>query len=151
MKRLLLISFVLMLFANLSYASFPVLPTEQTEIAIDNITYQQAPWYISVKNAILFLATCIFGLAFLSVFISEGFIVNDREGPVVLLLLPLLLATASFFGSVFFGKKIWGGRGNFRGSGDGLAKKTLIWIVSISIFLFLFLSLIGMGGSGMGG
>jgi len=140
-----------MLFANLSYASFPVLPTEQTEIAIDNITYQQAPWYISVKNAILFFATCIFGFAFLSVFISEGFIVNDREGPVVLLLLPLLLAAASFFGSVFFGKKIWGGRGNFRGSGDRLAKKTLIWIVSISIFLFLFFSLIGMGGSGMGG
>jgi hypothetical protein len=127
------------------------LPTEQREITIVNITYQLATWYISVKNAIIFLATFIFGLVFLSLFISEGFIVNDREGPVVLLLLPLFLATASFFGSVFFGKKIWGSRGNFRGSGDGLAKKTLIWIVSISIFLFLFLSLISLGGSGMGG
>ena len=78
----------------------------------------------------------------MSVFISEGFIVNDREGPVALLLIPLLLATASFFGSVFFGKKIWGGGGNFRASGDRLAKKILIWIVPISIVLFLSLSLL---------
>ena len=148
MKYLILLLITLITFTDVSYASFPVLPTEQTEISIYNITYQQAPWYISVKNVILFLATCIFGFAFLSLFITEVIIEEGSEGPVVLL--ALLLATASFFGSVFFGKKIWGGGGNFRASGDRLAKKILIWIVPISIVLFLFLGLTSIG-SGMGG
>jgi len=145
MKYLILLLITLITFTDVSYASFPVLPTEQTEISIYNITYQQTPWYISVKNVILFLATCIFGFAFLSLFFSEY--AERSEGPAVLF---LLLATASFFGSVFFGKKIWGGGGNFRASGDRLAKKILIWIVPISIVLFLFLGLSSIG-SGMGG
>ena len=145
MKYLILLLITLITFTDVSYASFPVLPTEQTEISIYNITYQQAPWYISVKNVILFLATCIFGFAFLSLFFEEN--AERSKGPAVLF---LLLATASFFGSLFFGKKIWGGGGNFRASGDRLAKKILIWIVPISIVLSLFLGLSSIG-SGMGG
>jgi len=97
----------------------------------------------------LFLATSVFGFGLLTVFISEAFLVSDFQGWIVVL--PLLLAIAASFASVFYGKKIWGDRGNFRGSGDGLAKKIVIWTVSISIFLFLFFSIAGSAGSGMGG
>ena len=75
-----------------SFASFPILSPELEDISIANLTFQN-PWYISVKNSILFLAFSIFGLGLFSVFIDEGFIVNDYEGSKILLLLPLLLAS----------------------------------------------------------
>ena len=140
MKKMILLLITITTFTNVSYASFPVLTTEKTEIAIESLNYQN-PWYISVKNSILFLATSFFGLAALSVFIGEGFIVNDREGPIVLLLLPLLISIVSFFASVFYGKKVlW----------DRLSKKIVIWALSISAFFILLLNAVYAGG-GMGG
>ena len=73
MKKMILLLITITTFTNVSYASFPVLTTEKTEIAIESLNYQN-PWYISAKNSILFLATSFFGLAALSVFIGEGFI-----------------------------------------------------------------------------
>jgi hypothetical protein len=154
MKRIFLLLITLTTLVNISYASFPVLETNKTEIAFEKNTYidpfyisNMNPWYSSVKNTILFLASSVFGLGLLSVFISEGFIVSDREGPLVLLLLPLLLASALVYVSISYGKKIWG---DTFSSEDKLAKKMVYWIVSISIFLVLFLGLFG-GYSGMGG
>ena len=100
-----------------------------------------------VKNSILFLAFSIFGLGLFSVFIDEGFIVNDYEGSKILLLLPLLLASVFVYAAVFFGKKIFG---NSVTNSDKLSKKLVFWILLISVFLTLLIGLSGMG-SGMGG
>ena len=141
MRFLFLIIFIS--FSNISFASFPV--NEMDVVVNESVevpTYNNS-WYISVKNAILFLAASAFGLGLLSVFISEGFIVDDREGPVVLLLLPLLLSIASFFASVFYGKKIFGNR---LSKGDRLSKKIVIWSVYIFTLFILLGGLIGGGG-----
>ena len=106
MNKIVLFTF-LAIITKVSFASFPILTTEIEEFAVGNLTYQN-PWYISAKNAILFLGLSIFGLGLFSVFINEGFVVNDYEGPKVLLLLPLLLASVMLYAAVFFGKKIFG-------------------------------------------
>jgi hypothetical protein len=129
-----------------SFASFPILSPELEDISIANLTFQN-PWYISAKNSILFLAFSIFGLSLFSVFINEGFIVNDYEGSKILLLLPLLLSSALVYAAVFFGKKIFG---NSVTNSDKLSKKLVFWILLISVFLIFLIGLSGMG-SGMGG
>ena len=129
-----------------SFASFPILTNEIEDFAVGNLTYQN-PWYISAKNAILFLAFSIFGLGVFSVFIDEGFVVNDYEGPKVLLILPLLLASIVLYTAVFFGKKIFG---NSVKNVDRLSKKIVFWTLLISVFLSLLIGFSGMG-SGMGG
>ena len=136
----------LLIIPLIGFASFPILPTEIDDISLVNLTYED-PWYISAKNAILFLAFSIFGLSLFSVFVNEGFIVNDYEGSKILLLLPLILASAFFYGAIFLGKKIWG---SSISNGDKKSKKMVFWILGISIFLFFLLSFAGMG-SGMGG
>jgi len=128
------------------FASFPILTTEIEDVSIANLTFQK-PWYISAKNSILFLAFSVFGLGLFSVFINEGFIVNDYEGSKILLILPLLLSSALVYAAVFFGKKIFG---NSVTNSDKLSKKLVFWILLISVFLTLLLGLSGMG-SGMGG
>ncbi|MDA9228085.1 hypothetical protein N9O83_02770 [Flavobacteriales bacterium] len=129
-----------------SFASFPILTNEIEDFAVGNLTYQN-PWYISAKNAILFLAFSIFGLGVFSVFIDEGFVVNDYEGPKVLLILPLLIASIALYTAVFFGKKIFG---NSVKNVDRLSKKIVFWTLLISVFLSLLIGFSGMG-SGMGG
>ena len=129
-----------------TFASFPILTTEIEDIATANLTFQN-PWYISAKNSILFLAFSIVGLGLFSVFVDEGFVVDDYEGPKVLLLLPLLLASALAYAAVFFGKKIFG---NSVTNSDKLSKKLVFWILLTSVFLTLLIGLSGMG-SGMGG
>ena len=136
----------LLIIPLIGFASFPILPTEIDDISLVNLTYED-PWYISAKNAILFLASSIFGLSLFSVFVNEGFIVNDYEGSKILLLLPLFLASALVYAAVFFGKKIFG---NSLINSDRLSKKLVFWILLISVFLILLLGLSGMG-SGMGG
>ena len=128
------------------FASFPILTTEIEDISIANLTFQK-PWYISAKNSILFLAFSVFGLGLFSVFINEGFIVNDYEGSKILLILPLLLSSALVYAAVFFGKKIFG---NSVTNSDKLSKKLVFWILLVSVFLTLLIGLSGMG-SGMGG
>ena len=130
----------------IGFASFPILPTEIDDISIVNLSYED-PWYISAKNAILFLASSIFGLSLFSVFLNEGFIVNDYEGSKILLLLPLFLASALVYAAIFFGKKIFG---NSLINSDRLSKKLVFWILLISVFLILLIGFSGMG-SGMGG
>ena len=136
----------LLIIPLIGFASFPILPTEIDDISLINLTYED-PWYISAKNAILFLTSSIFGLSLFSVFVNEGFIVNDYEGSRILLILPLILASAFFYGAIFLGKKIWG---SSISNGDKKSKKMVFWILGISIFLFFLLSFAGMG-SGMGG
>ena len=147
MKKMLFSLIILITVSNFGHASFPVLETEKTEIAIEK-NISKEPWYISVKNSIMFLATSVFGFVTLGVFLTEGFIAFDREASVVLLLLPLSLSIGSFFASVFYGKKIWGSSIRF---GDPVAKKIVIWTVSITTFFFLLANLIFSGGTGMGG
>ena len=132
---------------NLSISEKTTSPPQKIEeFAVGNLTYQN-PWYISAKNAILFLGLSIFGLGLFSVFINEGFVVNDYEGPKVLLLLPLLLASVMLYAAVFFGKKIFG---NSVKNVDKLSKKMVFWTLLISVFLSLLIGFSGMG-SGMGG
>ena len=95
MNKIVLFTF-LAIITKVSFASFPILTTEIEEFAVGNLTYQN-PWYISAKNAILFLGLSIFGLGLFSVFINEGFVVNDYRGSKVLLLLPLLLASVILY------------------------------------------------------
>ena len=141
-----LLFFFLAVVTKESFASFPILTAEIEDVSIANLTFQK-PWYISAKNSILFLASSIFGLSLFSVFVNEGFIVNDYEGSKILLLLPLILASAFFYGAIFLGKKIWG---SSISNGDKKSKKMVFWTLGISIFLFFLLGLAGMG-SGMGG
>ena len=129
-----------------SFASFPILTTEIEDVSIANLTFQK-PWYISAKNSILFLAFSVFGLGLFSVFINEGFIVNDYEGSKILLILPLLLSSALVYAAVFIGKKIFG---NSVTNSDKLSKKLVFWISLIFVFFTLLIGLSGMG-SGMGG
>ena len=129
----------------MSYASFPVLPTEQIEIAVENNTFKD-PWYISVKNAVLFLAISYIGLALLVTFINEAFLVPDFQGWGVIFI--LFISIAAFFGSVFYGKKVWGD--GAISNGDKLSKKIVIWSSSIFAFIVILGNLI-MGGGGMGG
>tara|TARA_B110000003_G_scaffold264862_1_gene290094 strand:+ start:485 stop:922 length:438 start_codon:yes stop_codon:yes gene_type:complete len=145
MNKTLLFIF-LALITKESFASFPILKPEIEDISIANLTFQK-PWYISAKNSILFLAFSVFGLSLFSVFVNEGFVVNDYEGSKILLLLPLLLSSAFVYAAIFFGKKIFG---NSVTNSDRLSKKLVFWILLISVFLFLLLGLSGMG-SGMGG
>ena len=146
MKKVILFLFLTVITIS-CFASFPILTTQIDDMSLVNLTYE-SPWYISAKNAILFLASCFFGIATISVFITEGFLVNDYEGPKALLLLPLTLAFAFFYAAIFLGKKIWG---SSISNGDKKSKKIVFWILGISVFLFFLLSLAGMGGSGMGG
>ena len=141
-----LLFFFLALMTKESFASFPILTTEIEDIAAANLTFHN-PWYISVKNSILFLAFSIFGIGLFSVFLNEGFVVDDYEGPKVLLLLPLLLGSALVYAAVFFGKKIFG---NSVKNEDRLSKKIVFWTLLISVFLSLLIGFSGMG-SGMGG
>ena len=87
-----------------SFASFPILTTEIEDVSNANLTFQK-PWYISAKNSILFLAFSVFGLSLFSVFVNEGFVVNDYEGSKILLLLPLLLSSALVYAAIFLEKK----------------------------------------------
>ena len=144
MKELIFIFFTLTTLTNVSYASFPVFEAEKAQVTIEH-SVNQNPWYISVKNSLLFLATSFVGLAFLGTFINEAFLVSDFQGWGVIFL--LLLATSAFFASVFYGKKIWGS--SIRDE-DKLSKKIVIWIVSIFAFILLIANLV-YGGSGMGG
>ena len=146
MKKVILFLFLAVI-ASSCFASFPILTTQIDDISLVNLTFED-PWYISAKNAILFLASCFFGIATISVFITEGFLVNDYEGPKALLLLPLTLAFVFFYAAIFLGKKIWG---SSISNGNKKSKKIVFWILGISVFLFFLLSLAGMGGSGMGG
>ena len=147
MKKMLFSLIILITVSNFSHASFPVLETEKAEIAIEkNISNE--PWYISVKNSLMFLATSVLGFVTLGVFLSEGFIARDRGGLTALLLIPLLVSTAAFFASVFYGKKIWGD--GAISNGDKLSKKIVIWSASIFVFYIILGNLI-MGGGGMGG
>jgi len=146
MKKVILFLFLAVI-ASSCFASFPILTTQADDISLVNLTYENS-WYISAKNAILFLASCFFGIATISVFITEGFLVNDYEGPKALLLLPLSLAFAFFYAAIFLGKKIWGSSIT---NGDKKSKKMVFWTLGISVFLFFLLSLAGLGGSGMGG
>ena len=146
MKKVILFLFLAVI-ANSCFASFPISTTQADDMSLVNLTYE-SPWYISAKNAILFLASCFFGIATISVFITEGFLVNDYEGPKALLLLPLSLAFAFFYAAIFLGKKIWG---SSISNGDKKSKKIVFWILGISVFLYFLLGLAGMGGSGMGG
>ena len=144
MKELIFIFFTLTTLTNVTYASFPVLEAEKAQVTIEH-SVNQNQWYISVKNSLLFLATSFVGLAFLGTFINEAFLVSDFQGWGVIFL--LLIATAVFFASVFYGKKIWGS--SIRNE-DKLSKKIVIWIVSIFAFILLIGNL-ALGGSGMGG
>ena len=146
MKKVILFLFLAVI-ASSCFASFPILTNQADDISLVNLTYENS-WYISAKNAILFLASCFFGIATISVFITEGFLVNDYEGPKALLLLPLTLAFAFFYAAIFLGKKIWG---SSISNGDKKSKKIVFWILGISVVLFFLLTLAGMGGSGMGG
>ena len=146
MKKVILFLFLAVI-ASSCFASFPILTTQIDDMSFVNLTYEN-PWYISAKNAILFLASSFFGIATISVFITEGFLVNDYEGPKALLLLPLSLAFAFFYAAIFLGKKIWG---SSISNGDKKSKKIVFWILGISVVLFFLLTLAGMGGSGMGG
>ena len=146
MIKVILFTF-LSIIAGSCFASFPILTTQIDDMSLVNLTYEN-PWYISAKNAILFLVSCFFGIATISVFITEGFLVNDYEGPKALLLLPLTLAFAFFYAAIFLGKKIWG---SSISNVDKKSKKIVFWILGTSVFLFFLLGLAGMGGSGMGG
>ena len=146
MKKVILFLFLAVI-ANSCFASFPISTTQADDMSLVNLTYEN-PWYISAKNAILFLVSCFFGIATISVFITEGFLVNDYEGPKALLLLPLSLAFVFFYAAIFLGKKIWG---SSISNGDKKSKKIVFWILGISVVLFFLLTLAGMGGSGMGG
>ena len=146
MKKVILFLFLAVI-ASSCFASFPILTSQLDDISLINLTYDD-PWYISAKNAILFLASCFFGIATISVFITEGFLVNDYDGPKALLLLPLTLAFVFFYAAIFLVKKIWG---SSISNGDKKSKKMVFWTLGISIFLFFLLALAGMGGSGMGG
>ena len=145
MNKIVLFTF-LAIITKVSLASFPILTTEIEEFAVGNLTYQN-PWYISAKNAILFLASCFFGIATTSVFINEGFLVDDYEGTHALLILPLVLASAFFYAAIFLGKKIWG---SSISNVDKKSKKMVFWILGVSVFLFVLLGFAGLG-SGMGG
>ena len=145
MNKILLFIFLAVITKE-GFASFPILTTEIEDVSIANLTFQK-PWYISAKNSILFLAFSVFGLSLFSVFVNEGFVVNDYEGSKILLLLPLLLSSALVYAAIFFGKKIFG---NSVTNSDRLSKKLVFWILLISVFLSLLFGLSGMG-SGMGG
>ena len=142
MKKTFLLLITLITLTNVSYASFPVFETEKAEVIIEP-SFNQNPWYISVKNSLLFLATSFVGLAFLMTFINEAFRVSDFQGWGIVFL--LLLAIPAFFASVFYGKKIWGS--SIRNE-DKLAKKIVIWIVSIFALILLIGNLMYTGGMG---
>ena len=142
MKKTFLLLITLIILTNVSYASFPIQEAEKEEVTIVP-SFNQNPWYISVKNAILFIATSFVGLAFLGTFIEEGFLVSDFQGWGIILL--LLLAIPAFFASVFYGKKIWGS--SIRNE-DKLAKKIVIGIISIFALTLLIGNLIYAGGMG---
>ena len=142
MKKTFLLLITLIILTNVSYASFPIQEAEKEEVTIAP-SFNQNPWYISVKNAILFIATSFVGLAFLGTFIEELFLVSDFQGWGIILL--LLLAIPAFFASVFYGKKIWGS--SIRNE-DKLAKKIVIGIVSIFALTLLIGNLIYAGGMG---
>ena len=63
MKELIFIFFTLTTLTNVSYASFPVFEAEKAQVTIGH-SVNQNPWYISVKNSLLFLATSFVGLSF---------------------------------------------------------------------------------------
>ena len=145
LKKLFFLLLILLTIIDVSYASFPVLPTEQIEIAVENNTFED-PWYISVKNAILFLASSFIGLSFLGAFIKEAFLVPDFQGWTIVFL--LLLAIPFLFASVFYGKKVWGD--GAISNGDKLSKKIVIWSASIFV-VFIIVGNIIYAGGGMGG
>jgi len=136
MKQLVLLLITVTTFTNISYASFPVIETEQTEISIEPSSSKD-PWYISFKNAILFLASSLFGITLTLIFFIEGFITEDREGPIGGLIAALLIGIALLFASVFYGKKVWS---------DKLSQKMILGIISLFIIGFLLMMLMYGGG-----
>ncbi len=136
MKKLILTIVTLTTLANVSYASFPVIETEQTEILVEHLPSQD-PWYVSLKNAILFLVSSVFGIMLTLVFVIEGFIAEDREGSVGGLIAALLIGVALLFAARFYGKKVWR---------DKLSHKMILGIISLFIIGFLLMILTYGGG-----
>ena len=108
----------------------------QIEIANVNESFQD-PWYISLKNAILFLVSSVFGVTLTLLFFIEGFITEDREGPIGGLVAALLIGIGLLFSSVFYGRKVWR---------DKLSQKMILGIISLFIIGFLLMILTYGGG-----
>jgi hypothetical protein len=140
MRRLILLTITLVILINVCYASFPVMQDVQIEIANVNESFQD-PWYISLKNAILFLVSSVFGVMLTLLFFIEGFIAEDREGPIGGLVAALLIGIGLLFSSVFYGRKVWR---------DKLSQKMILGIISLFIIGFL-LMLLTYGGGFSGG
>ena len=140
MRRLILLTITLIILINVCYASFPVIQDAQIEIANVNESFQD-PWYISLKNAIFFLVSSVFGVMLTLIFFIEGFIAEDREGPIGGLVAALLIGIGLLFSSVFYGRKVWR---------DKLSQKMILGIISLFIIGFL-LRVLTYGGGFSGG
>jgi len=136
MRRLILLTITLVILINVCYASFPVMQDVQIEIANVNESFQD-PWYISLKNAIFFLVSSVFGVMLTLLFFIEGFIAEDREGPIGGLVAALLIGIGLLFSSVFYGRKVWR---------DKLSQKMILGIISLFIIGFLLMILTYGGG-----
>ena len=136
MRRLILLTITLITLINVCYASFPVIQDAQIEIANVNESFQD-PWYISLKNAILFLVSSVFGVMLTLIFFIEGFIAEDREGPIGGLVAALLIGIGLLFSSVFYGRKVWR---------DKLSQKMILGIIFLFIIGFLLMILTYGGG-----
>ena len=136
MRRLILLTITLIILINVCYASFPVIQDAQIEIANVNESFQD-PWYISLKNAIFFLVSSVFGVMLTLIFFIEGFIAEDREGPIGGLVAALLIGIGLLFSSVFYGRKVWR---------DKLSQKMILGIISLFIIGFLLMVLTYGGG-----
>lgn len=136
MRRLILLTITLVILINVCYASFPVMQDVQIEIANVNESFQD-PWYISLKNAILFLVSSVFGVMLTLLFFIEGFIAEDREGPIGGLVAALLIGIGLLFSSVFYGRKVWR---------DKLSQKMILGIISLFIISSLLMILTYGGG-----
>ena len=137
MKKLILLLITLTTLANVSYASFPV---TETEILIEHLPSQDL-WYVSLKNAILFLASSIFGVMLTLMSIILAF-QNNPENSVFGMIAAGIIGVSLLFAARFYGKKVWS---------DKLSQKMIIGIIALFIIGFLFLALVFGGGSGMGG
>jgi len=136
MRRLILLTITLVILINVCYASFPVMQDVQIEIANVNESFQD-PWYISLKNAIFFLVSSVFGVMLTLLFFIEGFIAEDREGPIGGLVAALLIGIGLLFSSVFYGRKVWR---------DKLSQKMILGIISLFIISSLLMILTYGGG-----
>ena len=139
-NKILLFLITLITFTNISYASFPVIETEQSELTITNLASMD-PWYISLKNAILFLFFSFFGIMVTSVIIYEGFFAEDGEVPIGGVIAGILIGIGGLFASLFYAKKVWK---------DKLSQKIIIGIISLIAMISLVTILIYGGGVGGG-